>query len=170
MQKEKYNPKDSLPIPNFRNFDEPNEMNTNGNPDEQRFNIRELDMLEQSQAKEFEEWKCKEEMFEFKQAVIRAKIKISKFTILLNSFDSDSNRAKEIDKIFHLYLFLDNHIELDSKFLKEHVKFPYKVLEKLNFETLKSVRNEIIHIANLNPKSFKIFKNIQLDDSHTNDN
>jgi hypothetical protein len=83
--------------------------------EEERVNVKELYKLESKQKEEFNSWKKKEEEFEFKQMVLRSKIRL------------ENNRPKHIDLLAKLYLILDSHIPISGDIKSEFVRYPYRL-------------------------------------------
>ena len=95
---------------------------------EQRVTMQELDRLEKQQEIEFDNWKKKEEIFEFKQAILRSKLRLE-----------NNSRIKPIDTVAHLYLILDKHMAITKSFITEKLKYPYKLFGDLKYEDLKQL-------------------------------
>jgi len=105
--------------------------NAKGGLQEERINVKELYQIEKKQEAEFVDWKKKEDAFEFKQMVLRSKIRL------------EDNRAKPVDLLAKLYLVLDDHLEIPGDIKTDAVRYPFKIFDKLKVEELFSLKADL---------------------------
>ena len=113
------------------------QVNRNSDIEEERINVRELHQMEREQEEQLRDWKKQEEIFEFKQTVLKSKIRI------------ENSRSKTIDQIAMLYLVIDKHISIPYDIKSDLVRFPYKIFERMKLADLQQLKSEIDNFLKL---------------------
>ena len=99
--------------------------------EEERINVKELHQMEKEQEEQLRDWKKQEEIFEFKQAVLKSKIRI------------ENNRSKTIDQLAMLYLIVDKHIAIPYDVKSDSNRYPYKLFERMKLSDLQQLKTEV---------------------------
>ena len=107
------------------------ESTTNNGVEEERINVKDLYKIEKQQKDELNDWKKKEDQFEFQQMVLRSKIRL------------EDGRAQPIDLLAKLYLIMDNHMEIPGDIQNEEVRYPFKLFDRIKVEELVSLKTDL---------------------------
>lgn len=117
-------------------------MTNNNDEDIERINVKDLYKHEKESEAEFINWKKKEDEFEFKQMVLRSKIRL------------EDNRAKNIDLLARLYLILDGHLEIPGDFETDTIRYPYLALDLMKVDDLVNLKPDLLTYQNSEIDSF----------------
>jgi len=103
---------------------------------EERMTVKDLYNLEKQQKNDFDNWKKKEEEFEYKQMILRSKIRV------------ESGRGVHIDYLAKMYLVIDGHLAIGNDFKLDKVRKPYLLFGKLKVDQMQSLKSQIDEFLN----------------------